>query len=53
LVRHLDASGLPPGHHALTWSGEDSQGRQSPTGVYFYRLTTSRHVETKTMIRMR
>jgi hypothetical protein len=38
LVRHLAAGLLGAGEHALTWRGQDDQGRRAASGSYFYRL---------------
>lgn len=35
------------GLHTITWLGQDSQGREVPTGMYFVRLTTEQG-ETRT-----
>ncbi len=31
--------GLAEGRHRLVWDGSDTRGRESPPGVYFWRLT--------------
>lgn len=38
LVRTLVNGTLEAGDHSFTWDGRDAEGRQVPTGVYFYRL---------------
>ena len=45
----LDGSFLA-GTHVVTWNGRDGLGRQLPSGVYFYRLSTSRFCEAKKMV---
>lgn len=37
-VRTLQNGPLSRGVHSLQWSGTDDEGRQLPTGVYFYQL---------------
>jgi hypothetical protein len=46
--RHLDA-----GEHVLIWDGKDDGGRPEPSGTYLYRLETSRHTETRSMVLLR
>jgi hypothetical protein len=38
------------GMHRVTWAGKDDNGRDLPSGVYFYRLSTSEKDITKRMI---
>jgi hypothetical protein len=45
----LDGSFLA-GTHVVRWNGRDGLGRQLPSGVYFYRLSTSRFSEAKRML---
>jgi hypothetical protein len=49
LVRTLLDGRLAPGMHRMTWDGRDNSGRQTPSGVYFARLT-SREGETSTKL---
>jgi hypothetical protein len=37
------------GDHHITWDGRDDSGRELPSGIYLYRLTFDRGVETKKM----
>ena len=41
---------LDAGEHRVTWNGKDSAGEPTPTGVYFYKLTTGEYSETKKML---
>jgi hypothetical protein len=50
LVATLFSGGLEVGTHDFTWHGRDAAGRAASTGVYFARLTTATHVETKRMM---
>jgi hypothetical protein len=38
------------GHYTVTWNATDEAGQPVPSGVYFYRLTTENHSETKRMM---
>lgn len=40
LARVLVNQPLPAGEYEVGWDGLDSSGRQMPSGVYYYRLTT-------------
>jgi hypothetical protein len=44
---------LPAGHHAISWEGSDSHGRQIASGVYYYRLTTKEFSETRKLVLVR
>jgi hypothetical protein len=41
---------LLAGTHVVSWNGRDGLGRQLPSGVYFYRLSTSRFSEARRMV---
>ena len=38
------------GNYRITWDGKTSDGIQTATGIYFYRLETNNYVETKKML---
>jgi hypothetical protein len=40
---------LPEGKYTLTWDGKNDSGTPLSSGVYFYRLKTSRNIEIKKM----
>lgn len=44
------AKQLHAGKHQVHWDGRDSAGRPTPTGAYFYRVTSGNFSETKKMI---
>jgi subtilisin family serine protease len=39
-----------PGAHSVTWSRRGAQGDLVPAGVYFYRMVSPGHVQTRKMI---
>ncbi len=41
---------MPAGFHEAVWDGEDSYGKQSSSGVYFYRMQTSDCQMTRKML---
>ena len=42
-----------PGRYSVNWHGTDMNGDTAPSGVYFYRLSTSDNVQTRKMIMMK
>jgi hypothetical protein len=40
---------LPAGHHTVSWDGEDINGNQVASGVYFCRLKTDNFEQTRKM----
>jgi hypothetical protein len=50
LVRTLLRGHLATGPHAVSWDGLDEAGRQSPTGVYFYRLSLNGESDVRKMM---
>jgi hypothetical protein len=38
------------GIHRITWDGQTRDNNQAPSGIYFYRLTTESHTETRKML---
>jgi hypothetical protein len=54
LVRSLTINDLTDtGEHEAVWLGRDKNGRQMPSGTYFYRLTVGDYMETKRMTLVR
>ena len=41
------------GRHRISWDGRDQQGRQTASGIYFYRLTTNDFTASKKMMLMK
>jgi len=52
-VKTLVTSELDPGYHSYSWNGEDSNGRQVASGVYFYKMQAGKYSSTKKMIMMK
>ncbi len=48
-VNTLASGQLPVGSYDYVWHGIDANGRQSPSGVYFYRLTAGEKSITRKM----
>jgi hypothetical protein len=53
LVRVLVATHMTAGEYTVRWNGLDSDGRQAPSGVYFYQLTAGGNVETRKMVMLK
>lgn len=49
LVARLASGSLPAGEHSIPWHGTDLRGGRTASGVYFYRLTAGRLVDTQRM----
>jgi hypothetical protein len=52
-VRRLTEASLPEGRHVFAWDGTAADGRDLTSGVYFYRLTTSRGSLSKSLTLIR
>jgi hypothetical protein len=50
LVRTLLDETRDGGTHEVTWDGRDARGAAVASGVYFYRLTSGSHIESKRMV---
>ncbi len=48
VIRPLDEI-LPAGEHNFLWDGKDSEGKELPSGLYFYRLSTGEFSAAKKM----
>ncbi|MCK9333689.1 MAG: T9SS type A sorting domain-containing protein [Candidatus Cloacimonetes bacterium] len=53
LVKSLFNGSAPFGKTSMVWNGTDSNGRAVTSGVYFYRLSTEGHSETRKMMLMK
>jgi len=52
-VARLVAGERSAGLHDVRWNGTDRNGRQLPSGVYFYRIEAGHTVDTRKMILLR
>lgn len=53
LVRTLTEGNLDFGRHSVVWDGTDNSGRTVTSGLYFYRLTSNGHSESRKMMLMK
>jgi len=53
LVRSLVNEDRGFGSHSVVWNGMDDNGNTVPSGIYFYRLSTDNHTETRKMMLMK
>jgi pullulanase len=53
LVRTLVDGPLASGEHTVTWDGRDARGRTAASGVYLYRLETSRQALSGRMLMLK
>ena len=49
-LRHLVDGIEGTGFHQAVWDGRDGRGRQAASGVYFYRLQTGPHEQTRRLV---
>jgi hypothetical protein len=52
-VKTLVNGRVAAGEHTARWDGRDQNGSQVPSGVYFYKLTTSEFTQTYKMTMLR
>ncbi len=52
-VKQLVNDQLPDGQHSIVWNGKDDNGKSVSSSIYFYKLKTDNHEETKKMILMK
>ena len=53
LVRSLVNEAKTVGNHKVVWDGKDDRGNIMASGIYFYRLETGKHSETRKMMLMK
>jgi len=52
-VKILVNETLESGNHTVIWNGTDDNNKQVSSGIYFYKMKTDNHEETKKMILMK
>ncbi len=50
LVKNLVHKAYLTGSHTIVWDGRDHEGNNCGTGVYFYKMTAGKTVQTKKMM---
>jgi hypothetical protein len=53
LVRRLVSDRQPAGVHEIAWTGEDDRGKDTASGVYFYRLEAGEKTFSRKMVLLR
>ena len=43
----------PAGEYNVTWDGKDAKGNELASGIYYYRLSAGKQVDTKKMLYLR
>jgi hypothetical protein len=49
-VKSLVKGSLKAGTHSVTWNGTDDKGSKVSSGIYFYRLESSKYTQTRKML---
>ena len=49
-VNNLEKGILETGNHSIFWNGKDSNGKNSPSGVYFFKMTAGNVILTERAI---
>ncbi len=50
LVKTLVNGDLSVGNHSVVWNGTDNSGSAVSSGVYYYKLTSGNHTESRKMV---
>ncbi|MBT4332261.1 MAG: T9SS type A sorting domain-containing protein, partial [Candidatus Cloacimonetes bacterium] len=53
LVKTLVNTELENAYHEIVWNGKDNSGKNTASGVYFYKMKASNYTATKKMILMK
>ena len=49
-VKNMITGNVNAGEHKISWDGLNSYGSKLPSGIYYYRISTSGFTKTKKMI---
>lgn len=49
-IHQSEIRGMSAGEHSLTWNGQTADGREAPSGIFFYRLRAGDRTEVRKMI---
>jgi hypothetical protein len=49
-IRTLINENKSAGNYSVTWDGKDAKGNKPASGIYYYRLTVGKQVDTKKML---
>jgi len=49
-IAHVVSGHADAGHHSVSWTAMDDQGRSLPSGIYLYRLQTSQGSQSKRLM---
>jgi len=49
-VKVLLRESVQPGYHRAVWEGDDAEGRQVGSGLYFYRVKVGESQQVKRMM---
>ena len=52
-VATLVNGNMQPGFHSIRWNGTNEKGKQLASGMYFYRISSSKFTEVKKLILMK
>lgn len=49
-VKTLINENLPAGEHTIVWNGKDDNGKQTASGIYFYKMKNGNYTHTRKML---
>jgi len=53
LIRNLVNENKKAGNYTVIWNGKDEQGKSVSSGIYFYRMQSSKYSATQKMMLMK